>query len=97
MDRWIVGNWLDGWVDGWKDGRLRKQTQGKQGFSQDFQKNTVVRTIKGIIVYSTDRLVAQLIKIFAKTRYQDACPQVAFAILGGTVILKHYNEIINIY
>ena len=67
MDGWMVGllvGWMDGWMDGWKDGRLRKQTSRKQCFSQDFQKNSVVRTIKGIIVYSTHRLVAQL----AKTR-----------------------------
>ena len=64
MDGWL-DCWLVGWMDGWKDGRLRKQTSRKQGFSQDFQKYSVVRTIKGIIVYSTHRLVAQL----AKTRY----------------------------
>ena len=53
--------------------------------------------ISFIIIHSPDRLVAQLTKIFAKIRYKDTCPQVAFANLGGTVILKHYNEIINIY
>ena len=53
--------------------------------------------ISFIIIHSTDRLVAQLTKLFAKARYKDTCPQVAFANLGGTVILKHYNEIINIY
>lgn len=46
--------------------------------------------ISFIIIHSTDRLVAQLIKIYAKTRYKDTCPQViAFANLGGTVMLKH--------
>ena len=57
----------------------------------------VVRTLKGIIIHSTDRLVAQLIKTFAKTRYKDTYPEVALANLGGTVILEHYNEIINVY
>ena len=50
--------------------------------------------ISFIIIHSTDRLVAQLIKIFAETRYKDTCPKVAFPNLGGTVKLKHYNEII---
>ena len=67
MDGWIVG-WLDGWMDGRMAG-LENKHKEKRVFYRIFQKNTVMRTIKGIIVYSTDRPVAQLIKIFAKTRY----------------------------
>ena len=67
-----MDGWLDCWLDGWMDGRmagLENKHKEKRVFHRIFQKNTAVRTIKGIIVYSTDRLVAQLVKIFAKTRY----------------------------
>ena len=93
MDGWMVGllvGWMDGWMEGWP---AQKTNIKKTGFFTGFSEKQCRETIKGIIVYSTHRLVAQL----AKTRYQDTCPQVAFAILGGTVILRHYNEIINIY
>ena len=59
-----------------------------------------MRTLKEIIVFlffSTDRLVAQLKKNICENKILGYLSAGSFAILGGTVILKNYNEIINIY
>ena len=61
--------------------KLRHEDGGLRACWVTIREYLVVRTLKGIIIHSTDRPAGKL--------------QMALAYLGGTVILKHYNETIN--